>query len=51
MDSRPCKTEEEVACEVIRGEWGDGEERRTELTSAGYDYERITRLVDKILGT
>ncbi len=51
MDFEMRKSEEEVACEVIRGEWGEGEERRTELTEAGYDYERITRLIDKILGT
>ena len=51
MNSEVRKSEEEVACEVIRGEWGDGEERRSELTAAGYDCERITRLIDKILGT
>ncbi|MCM1524224.1 MAG: hypothetical protein NC120_07165 [Ruminococcus sp.] len=45
------KTEEEIACEVIRGEWGDGEERRSELKAEGYDPERIERLIRKILGT
>ncbi len=43
------KTEEEIACEVIRGEWGDGKERENGLINAGYDPERIEKLIKKIL--
>lgn len=43
------KTEEEIACEVIRGEWGVGKEQKAELEAAGYDYDRIRQLIAKIL--
>ncbi|MCM1578400.1 MAG: hypothetical protein NC078_06350 [Ruminococcus sp.] len=49
MEGKRRKTEEEVAYEVIRGEWGDGKERQKELEAAGYDYSRISRLIQKIL--
>lgn len=43
------KTNEQIAQEVIQGEWGNGEERKEKLAAAGYDYEAIQELVDKIL--
>ena len=43
------KTVEELAREVIRGEWGNGQERKDRLTAAGYDYATVQSLVDKIL--
>lgn len=44
------KTNEQIAQEVIQGEWGNGEERKQKLTAAGYDYNAIQDMVDKILG-
>ena len=43
------KSIEEVAREVIRGDWGNGEERKKRLTEAGYDYYAVQREVDKLL--
>ena len=45
------KTIEELAKEVIAGQWGDGEERKTRLTNAGYDYEAVQAKVNEILGS
>ena len=44
------KALEEIAKEVIRGEWGSGETRKTKLTEAGYDYEAVQKEVNRILG-
>lgn len=43
------KPNEEVAREVIRGEWGNGDERKRRLTEAGYDYSLVQSLVNRIL--
>ena len=43
------KTIEQLALEVIRGEWGAGEERERLLTQAGYDYQAVQRRVNEIL--
>lgn len=43
------KTNEEIANEVVKGLWGNGEERRERITEAGYDYESIQEIVDKIV--
>ena len=42
------KSDREIAEEVIRGEWGNGSERRTKLTQAGYDYDVIQGIVNNI---
>lgn len=39
-----------VAAAVIRGEWGNGEDRRVRLTNAGYDYRTIQDEVNRQLG-
>lgn len=44
------KTNEEVAQEVIAGKWGNGEDRRVRLASAGFDYAEIQHLVNNMLG-
>ena len=44
------KTVEELAREVIAGQWGNGEERKIKLTNAGYDYSAIQAKVNEILG-
>ena len=43
------KTNEELACEVIDGKWGNGEERKTRLTNAGYDYKAVQKIVNAML--
>ena len=40
------KTNEEIANEVIRGLWGNGEQRYINLTNAGYDYNAIQAIVN-----
>lgn len=46
---KPKKSNEEVALEVIRGTWGNGAVRKQRLTAAGYNYNDIQGLVDKML--
>lgn len=43
------KTVEEVAREVIKGLWGNGETRRKKLKAAGYDPDEVQRMVNKLL--
>lgn len=47
--SRPQKTIEQVAREVIAGSWGNGEDRKNRITSAGYDYNAVQAKVNEIL--
>ena len=47
--SKPSKTIEELAREVIRGDWGNGTDRKTRLTNAGYNYDAIQNRVNEIL--
>ena len=43
------KSTAEIAKEVIRGEWGNGTERKKALTASGYDYDTIQKEVNRIL--
>lgn len=43
------KTVEEVAKEVIRGDWGNGAERKQKLTAAGYDYAEVQKKVNEMM--
>ena len=43
------KSNEELATEVIRGDWGNGQDRRNRLTAAGYDYGAVQSIVNQIL--
>lgn len=45
----PAKSVDEVAREVIRGEWGNGSDRRQRLEAAGYDYNAVQDRVNAIL--
>lgn len=45
----PVKSVDEVAREVIRGEWGNGSDRRQRLEAAGYDYDAVQNCVNAIL--
>ena len=43
------KNKYQLALEVINGEWGNGDERKEKLTSAGYNYDEVQTLVNEIL--
>ena len=43
------KTVDELAKEVIHGKWGNGVERKTRLTQAGYDYKAVQKRVNQML--
>jgi len=43
------KSVDELAREVIQGKWGNGEERKQKLTSAGYDYSAVQKRVNELL--
>lgn len=49
VSSKPGKTVDELAREVIRGLWGNGADRRNRLTAAGYDYEAVQKRVNELL--
>ena len=48
-NSSALKPLDEIAREVIRGDWGNGDERRQRLTKAGYDYSKVQQRVNEIL--
>ena len=43
------KTIDEIAHEVIRGLWGNGQDRKDRLTKAGYDYSTIQKRVNELI--
>ena len=43
------KSNEEISEEVIAGKWGNGEDRKNKLNSAGYDYNTIQSIVNQKL--
>lgn len=46
----PSKSIDELAQEVINGDWGNGQERIDRLIAAGYDYNAVQNRVNEILG-
>ena len=44
------KSIDEIAREVIRGDWGNGADRKNLLISAGYDYAAVQAKVNELLG-
>lgn len=44
------KSIDEIAKEVISGNWGNGEDRKNRLTNAGYNYSEVQSKVNAILG-
>lgn len=44
-----CKTVHDIALDVLKGWWGNGEERKRKLTQAGYDPVAVQREVNRIL--
>ena len=49
LSAQPAKSVDEVAREVIRGEWGNGSDRRQRLEAAGYDYDTVQNHVNATL--
>lgn len=45
----PAKSNEDIAREVINGDWGNGEDRKNRLAAAGYDYNTIQSIVNQML--
>jgi hypothetical protein len=45
------KSVETIAQEVIAGQWGNGDDRKNKLTTAGYDYNAVQSKVNELLGT
>lgn len=43
------KSNNEIAQEVLAGKWGNGSERKRKLTDAGYDYDTIQSIVNKLM--
>ncbi len=43
------ESDQEIAMEVIKGQWGNGEDRKKRLLDAGYNYDVIQMLVNDIL--
>lgn len=43
------KTIDEVALEVIRGDWGNGDERVKRLTASGYNYNEVQKRVNQMI--
>ncbi len=41
------KSNDQVATEVIRGDWGNGDDRKNRLRAAGYDYAAIQVIVNR----
>lgn len=44
------KTVEEVAREVLAGDWGNGDERKQRLRDAGYSYSEVQAIVNTLVG-
>lgn len=43
------KSNETIAREVIAGKWGNGDARKKKLTEAGYNYNTIQKIVNKLI--
>ena len=43
------KTNQQIAIEVLMGKWGNGNDRRTRLAAAGYDYNAIQTIVTALV--
>lgn len=43
------KTIDQLAREVINGNWGNGQDRKNRLTAAGYDYNAVQKRVNELL--
>lgn len=44
------KTLDDIAREVMNGDWGNGADRKNRLTAAGYDYAAVQKRVNELCG-
>lgn len=44
------KTLDQIAKEVINGKWGNGEQRKKRLEKAGYNYSKVQKKVNELVG-
>lgn len=49
IPSKPHKTNEQVAQEVLEGKWGNNMDRRNRLTTAGYDFWAVQKIVNNLV--
>ena len=49
VDTKPSKTVEQLAQEVLQGKWGNGAERKQRLTDAGYNYSEVQNKVNELV--
>jgi lysozyme len=47
---QPHKTVDKLAQEVLAGKWGNGDDRKNRITTAGYDYAAVQAKVNELLG-
>lgn len=45
------KTNEEIAKEVLNGEWGNGQDRKNRIIAAGYDYAAVQQCVNQMVSS
>lgn len=43
------KTIDEIVIEVLDGQWGSGNTRKTNLTKAGYDYDKVQDRINEVV--
>ncbi len=48
--TNPLKSVNEIAQEVINGKWGNGDDRKNRLSSAGYNYNEVQSKVNELMG-
>ena len=46
--TKPSKSIDDLAKEVINGDWGNGADRKNRLTAAGYDYAKVQARVNEL---
>jgi hypothetical protein len=44
------KSIDQIANEVLAGQWGNGDDRKNRLRAAGYDYDAVQRIVNQRVG-
>ena len=48
VSTKTNKTVEKIAKEVIAGKWGNGAERKRRLEDAGYNYNEVQSMINKL---
>lgn len=48
--TKKLKSDEEIIQEILRGDWGNGNERKEKLQNAGYEYNRIQQKINENYG-